>query len=104
MSAIPTERKALLLRKLFEILAQSPDGIQARDALDQLERQMPPTEYEQSKLEGEGASGGCRSPSGMTTNTLEVSVPWEVVGRCARVLPSRSEIAIRLRRSVRRDP
>jgi restriction system protein len=57
MSANPTERKAQLLRKLFEILVQAPDGsMRSRDALAQLARAMPLTEYEQ----GTFATGGQR--------------------------------------------
>lgn len=51
MSAIPTERKAQFLRKLFEILAQAPDGLQAKDAIERVQREIPLTEHEQGFYE-----------------------------------------------------
>jgi len=46
MPEITRRRTGELLRKLFEILMAQPEGIQARDALEELRRQVQLTEYE----------------------------------------------------------
>lgn len=51
MSEIPTARKALFLRKLFEVLAPNPDGLQAKEALARLESQFTLTDYEKGTYE-----------------------------------------------------
>jgi restriction system protein len=53
---ISRQRTGKLMRTLFEILLENPDGIQARDAIAELEKRVPPTEYEQ----GSFPSGGRR--------------------------------------------
>jgi restriction system protein len=56
MSEITRRRTGEMLRKLFEILMPISDGMQARDALAELEKRLNLTEYEN----GEYASGGRR--------------------------------------------
>jgi len=45
-----------MMHTLFEILIENPDGIQARDAMTELEKRVPPTDYEN----GSFPSGGRR--------------------------------------------
>ncbi len=40
------QRKGTLVKALFHILEQHPDGLKARDAIKYLERAVPPTEFE----------------------------------------------------------
>lgn len=56
MPEITRRRTGEMLRKLFEILMPLPDGMQAADALAELERRVTLTDYEK----GEFASGGRR--------------------------------------------
>jgi restriction system protein len=56
MPEITRRRTGEMLRKLFELLMPMPDGMQARDALAELEKHLTLTEYEK----GEYASGGRR--------------------------------------------
>ncbi len=51
MPETSTARKALFLRKLFEILAAHPDGIPAREALAKLEASFALTDHERGTLE-----------------------------------------------------
>ena len=51
MTENSTSRKALYLRKLFEILAAHPDGIQAKEALAKLEERVTLTDHERGRLE-----------------------------------------------------
>jgi restriction system protein len=53
---ISRQRQGKLTRALFEILMEYPDGIQAREAIAELEKRVPPTEYEA----GHYSSGGRR--------------------------------------------
>lgn len=54
MAEVTRRRTGEFLRKLFAILLQHPDGLQARDALVALEQQVPLTEYEQGRYESGG--------------------------------------------------
>lgn len=54
MAEITTKRTGELLRKLFEILMKSPDGIQAASAIDQLANSVTLTEYEKGNYESTG--------------------------------------------------
>ncbi|MEP7219779.1 MAG: restriction endonuclease [Bacteroidota bacterium] len=56
MPEITRRRTGELLRKLFQILLQHPDGMQARDALDALQSSIQMTDYER----GTYASGSKR--------------------------------------------
>lgn len=56
MPEITRRRTGEMLRSLFEFLIPQPDGMQARDALAELERRLTLSEYEQ----GEFPSGGRR--------------------------------------------
>jgi hypothetical protein len=56
VAQITYARTGELLRRLFEILMQAPDGIPAGEAMKCLESVVPPTPYEQ----GEFPSGGRR--------------------------------------------
>lgn len=46
MANITTERNGELVRGVFEILRDSPDGLQAAEALKRLEERVPPTPFE----------------------------------------------------------
>ena len=46
MAEITKQRTGELLRKLFEILKQAPEGLPAKDAMAQLERAVKLTPYE----------------------------------------------------------
>jgi hypothetical protein len=37
-----------LMQGVFQVLADNPDGLPAREVLDQVERRIPLTEFEQS--------------------------------------------------------
>ena len=50
MPEITRRRTGEMLRKLFEILMPMPDGMQARDALAELEKQIPLTDLREGKL------------------------------------------------------
>jgi restriction system protein len=54
MPEITRRRTGELLRKLFEILIPQPDGMQARDALEELKNRVPLTEYERGQYESGG--------------------------------------------------
>jgi restriction system protein len=56
MPEITRRRTGEMLRRLFDILLPVPEGVQARDALAELEKHLALTEYEQ----GDYASGGRR--------------------------------------------
>lgn len=56
MAEVTRRRTGELVRKLFEILISHPDGLQAREALDQLRARVQLTDYEK----GTYASGGSR--------------------------------------------
>jgi restriction system protein len=51
MADITRRRTGELLRALFEILLQHPDGMPAAEALKALEQKAPPTPFEQSTFE-----------------------------------------------------
>jgi restriction system protein len=53
---VSRQRVGKLMRTLFEILLENPDGLQARDAMAELEERVPPTDYEN----GSYPSGGRR--------------------------------------------
>ena len=54
MADITQRRTGELLRRLFEILMQHSDGLQARDALEALEKKAPPTAFEQGTFDSGG--------------------------------------------------
>lgn len=54
MAEITRRRTGELLRSLFEILLKYPEGLQARDALAQLEQRVKLTEYESGTFESGG--------------------------------------------------
>jgi restriction system protein len=56
MAEVTRRRTGELVRKLFEILMSHPDGLQAREALDQLRARIQLTDYEKGTYE----SGGSR--------------------------------------------
>ena len=43
---ISNERQGQLLRAVFEILLEHPDGLPGREVLRQMQERFPPTEYE----------------------------------------------------------
>jgi restriction system protein len=48
MAEITRRRQGELVRKVFEILIQHPDGLPAKTVLDEVERALPPTDFERS--------------------------------------------------------
>jgi len=53
---ITRQRVGKMMRTLFEILVEKPDGIQAREAIAELEKRVPPADHES----GSYPSGGRR--------------------------------------------
>lgn len=73
MPEISTARKALFLRKLFEVLAPHPDGLQAKDALSRLEANLTLTEYEKGNYD----SGAQRFEKNVRfTSIVAVKAGW----------------------------
>ncbi len=52
MADIGKRRRGELLRAVFEVLAQHPDGIQAKDALAAVEQSIELTDFEKANYEG----------------------------------------------------
>lgn len=78
MADITPRRNGELLRELFEILGNHPDGLQARDALVELEKKAPPTDFEQ----GQFGSGGRRYEKIVRWATVDcVKAGWLVKSR-----------------------
>ena len=48
MAEITRKRTGEILQTVFEILKQHPDGLQARRVIQEVERRLPPTQFEQS--------------------------------------------------------
>lgn len=69
MPEITIRRTGELLRKLFEILIDNPDGMKAQDALTTLQQQIKLTEYEKGRF----ASGGVRFEKIVRFATLELA-------------------------------
>lgn len=75
MADITRRRAGELLRGLFEILMQHPDGIQAAKALELLELLVPPTQYETGTFD----SGGRRYEKIIRWGTVDcVKAEWMV--------------------------
>jgi len=73
MPEVTRRRTGELLRKLFEILMPHPEGIQARDALNDLARRVQLTPYEQGSYE----SGGRRFDKIVRFSTVDcVKAGW----------------------------
>src|SRR5262245_60778903 len=51
MAEVTRQRTGEFLRNLFQILLKQPEGLPAREALDQLRTQMKLTEYEKGRYE-----------------------------------------------------
>ena len=58
MPEITRRRTGEMLRKLFEILMPMSDGMQARDALAELEKRLTLTDYENGEYESGGRPHG----------------------------------------------
>jgi restriction system protein len=70
---VSRQRVGKLMRTLFEILLENPDGIQARDGLVELEKRVPPTDYEN----GSYPSGGRRYEKIVRFSTVDlVKAGW----------------------------
>jgi restriction system protein len=54
MPEVTRRRNGELLRGLFQILLEHPEGLQARDALAKLRTRVEPTEYEKGRYEAGG--------------------------------------------------
>jgi restriction system protein len=52
MPAIDRKRRGELLYTVFSVLADYPDGIQAKDALAEVEVRLPLTDYEKANYPG----------------------------------------------------
>jgi len=73
MAEVTRRRTGELLRELFAILLQHPDGLQARDALDELEKRVTLTDYEA----GTYSSGGRRFEKIVRFSTVDcVKAGW----------------------------
>jgi|SRR5665213_1225928 len=48
MAEITRARTGQMVRKIFEILLPLPDGLKAKDILEKLSKELPPTEFENS--------------------------------------------------------
>lgn len=75
MADITRKRTGELLRGLFEVLMQHPDGIQAAKALELLEQRVPPSDYEVGSFD----SGGRRYDKIVRWGTVDcVKAEWMV--------------------------
>lgn len=75
MPEIPTARKALYLRKLFEVLAPNLEGLQAKEALAELESRLTLSEYEKGTYD----SGPQRFEKNVRfTSIVAVKAGWMV--------------------------
>jgi len=75
MADITRRRSGELLRGLFELLMQHPDGLQAAKALELLEQRIPPTDYETGSFD----SGGRRYEKIVRWGTVDcVKAEWMV--------------------------
>src|ERR1017187_1077682 len=73
MADVTRRRTGELLRKLFEILLRTPEGMQARDALAALANAIPLSEYEKGTYE----SGGRRFEKIVRFSTVDtVKAGW----------------------------
>jgi restriction system protein len=72
-AGVTRQRVGKLMRGLFEILLEHPDGIQAQLALAELERRVPPTDHESGFYQ----SGGRRYESIVRFSTVDlVKAGW----------------------------
>jgi hypothetical protein len=72
---VTRQRVGKMMRGLFEILLEHPDGIAARDAMAELRKRVPPTEYEL----GSYPSGGERYEKIVRFSTVDlVKAGWMV--------------------------
>lgn len=55
MTRLTKERRGELLRAVFEVLSEHPDGLAARQVLATVEQRLPLTEYEQGSFDKSGA-------------------------------------------------
>lgn len=69
MPEVTTRRTGELLRKLFEILVDNPDGMKAQEALAMLQEQIQLTDYEKGRY----SSGGVRFEKIVRFATLELA-------------------------------
>lgn len=73
MAEITRRRTGELLRALFEILMQHPDGLPARQALELLAKKVPPTPFESGQFD----SGGRRYEKIIRWGTVDcVKAEW----------------------------
>jgi restriction system protein len=72
---VTRQRVGKMMRGLFEVLLQHPDGIAARNAMAELRKRVPPTDYEQ----GSYPSGGERYEKIVRFSTVDlVKAGWMV--------------------------
>lgn len=75
MADITRRRNGELLRGLFEVLMQHPDGLQAAKALELVEQKVPPTQFETGNFD----SGGRRYEKIIRWGTVDcVKAEWLV--------------------------
>jgi restriction system protein len=48
MAEVTRERTGQIVRTVFEILEEHPEGVQARDVIEETKRRLPPTDFEKS--------------------------------------------------------
>ncbi len=91
MANITTRRTGELLRVLFKILKDAPDGLRAADALKALEQQVTLTDYEA----GEYPTGGRRFEKIVRFSTVgPVKAGWLVKGKGVWTLTPDGEAAL----------
>lgn len=91
MANITTRRTGELLRALFQILKDEPDGLRAADALKALEQQVTLTDYEA----GEYPTGGRRFEKIVRFSTVgPVKAGWLVKGKGVWTLTPDGEAAL----------
>ena len=69
MADINPRRSGELMRGVFAILLEHPDGLQAGEVLKELEHRIPPTEFEKRTIRIAPASVDSRSWCGSSPST-----------------------------------
>lgn len=76
MPGLDRKRRGELLRSVFDVLAEHPDGIKARDVLKEVEQRLGPTEFEQATYEGSDTRRFEKSIRFVTINAVKAG--WMV--------------------------
>lgn len=76
MTALGKKRRGELLRAVFDVLADHPDGIQAKDALAEVEDRIELTDYEQANYPGSNIRRFEKTARFVTINSVKAG--WMV--------------------------